>query len=96
MKRIDYNRLYRSMGIFLMANCGKLDGRAKVTWQTLKEKFGACWESYTNELIAKRIIHGGNGYVYLDSAWAGMTPRERIDGIIKIYPYPYMSNSNEN
>ncbi|MCR5817907.1 MAG: hypothetical protein K6F89_02250, partial [Prevotella sp.] len=67
----------------------KNDGRSHITWEELKQKFGASWESYTNELRANGMLFGGTGFLYLRPEWAAMTQAERMERIKEMYPYPW-------
>lgn len=89
MKKVDINRRYRACAMYCVTVGRKNDGRAHITWEALKERFGLNWESYANELKVKGILFGAPGYYYLRPAWAVMTPAEQMEEIKKIYPYPY-------
>lgn len=89
MKRVDINRTYRAVAIFCAVHGGKNEGRAHVSWDMLKQRFGVSWESYTNELRANGMLYGGSGFVYLRPEWAVMTLAERMERIKQMYPYPY-------
>ncbi len=92
MKKIDINRTYRAVAIFCAVRCGKNEGKARVTWDELKEKFGINWESYTHELRVNGMLFGGVGYLYLRPEWEAMTPAERMERIKEMYPYPRQEN----
>ena len=89
MKHIDINQKYRAVAIYCALHGGKNDGKAHITWDELRERFGISWNSYTNELHAKGMLFGGSGYEYLRPEWEAMTPAERMERIKQIYPYPY-------
>ncbi|MBR4592186.1 MAG: hypothetical protein IKO35_03165 [Elusimicrobiaceae bacterium] len=89
MRRVDINRRYRSCAIYCVTIGRKNDGRGHITWKALEERFGIGWESLTNELKVKGILHGTVGYMYLTPQWAAMTAAEQMEEIKKIYPYPY-------
>ena len=89
MKQVDINATYRAVAIFCAVHGGKNEGKAHVTWDALRERFGISWQTYTNELHAKGMLYGGNGYEYLRPHWADMTPAERMERIKQMYPYPW-------
>lgn len=89
MKRIDINSKYRAVAIYCAVHGGKNDGRAHVTWDELRQRFGVSWESYTNELRANGMLSAGAGFVYLRPVWATMTQAERMEHIKQWYPYPW-------
>ena len=88
MKKVDINRRYRTCAIYCASMGRKNDGKGHITWDDLEKKFGINWESLTNELKVKGILHGAVGYLYLTKSWAAMSASEQMDEILKIYPYP--------
>ena len=87
MKKVDINARYRLCAIYCVTIGRNNEGRAHITLEQLRERFGFNWESYANELKVKGMLFGAVGYYYLRPAWAMMTPAEQIEEIKKIYPY---------
>ena len=89
MRRIDVNIRYRAAAIFCAVHGVKDGCRVLIPWEVLREKFGINWQSLTNELHVKGMLHSSNGYEYLRPSWIEMTPAERMAEVKKMYPYPY-------
>lgn len=89
MRKIDINHKYRTAAIFCAVKGRGNNGKARISWEALKERLGVQWESYTHELTVKGMLHGGSGYVYLTKAWAAMTAAEQMEEIMKMYPKEY-------
>lgn len=87
MKRVDINRRYRQCAIFCVTKGRKDNGRGRILWDDLEKTFGIGWESLTNELKTKGILHGTTGYMYLTRSWASMSASEQMEEVLKIYPY---------
>lgn len=87
MKKIDYNRAYRSMAIYTLVKGCKNDGRFVIPWNELQDKFGLQWETLSHELTVKGIINNTLGGVYISDEWRNKTRAEAMADVSKVYPY---------